>query len=249
MGSTKYQKWAVSLAICLAIGAVSDGRADGLRFDVASVKSAAAGPHFGLRFKESPGRIHYSAVSLRELIVRAYRRKDYQVDAPGWMASEYYDVEATFSPEAESRVPEMLRTLLTERLNLRVRSVDKPVKGLALRVRPNQTTTLRPASEPGKGGIAFLGDKLAANLSTMGSFCDLLSSLLILPVFDETGLTDRYTFELKLPPEISATGQPVFGDASAVIASLKEIGLVLVSRTVTDNYIIADGAERIPTDN
>lgn len=247
---TKPQRLTLTLAACsLLFGIAGESRAEDPRFEVASVKPAAPGPRFGIRLKESPGRIHYVSASLRELILRAYRRKDYQVETPGWMNSELFDIDATYPLEAESQVPQMLSALLAERFKLRVRLIDKSVKALALRVRSGGGAVLKPASEPGRGGVAFNLDRFNAYQATMDNLSDLLSHLLTTPVVDETGLTERYTFELKMPPETSATGQPASADSSAIIASLKEIGLTLVSTTVTDKFVIVDGAERLPVEN
>ena len=113
---------AFAIAFCVAV----ETSADEPRFEDASVKPAA-GPHPGIRFKESPGRVHYTGVSLTELVARAYRRKEYQVEAPGWMDSEFFDIDATYPPEAESSVPEMLQALLVERFRLRAHLVVRSV--------------------------------------------------------------------------------------------------------------------------
>ena len=76
---------------------------------------------------------------------------------------------------------------------------------------------------------------------------DGLSMLLRTPVVDETGLTGRYTFEAKLPPESSAAGQAP--DSSAIIGSLKDNGLTVVSVTVTEKHVIVETDDRIPTQN
>ena len=232
------------IAFCVAV----ETSADEPRFEVASVKPAA-GPHPGIRFKESPGRVNYSGVSLKELVTRAYRLKEYQLDAQGWLDSEFFDIDATNPQDAESAVPEMLQALLVERFQLRAHLVVRSVKGYALRARPNAAGVLKPVPEPGRGGVALTGDGVNANMATMESLGDGLSRVLAIPVVDETGLTGRYTFELKLHPEDSGPGQPAFSDASAIMASLKEIGLALVGTTVTDKYLIVDGAERVPSGN
>ncbi len=246
------QGLAVGLAACLLVfGIAGESRAQDARFEVALVKPVA-GPRVGLRIKEDPGRIHYTGVSLRELVVRAFRRKDYQVETPGWMDSVFFDIDATYPQEAEGRVPEMLHTLLAERFRLEARRVEKSARVYGLRVRPNGTGALKPASEPGRGGVAFMGDRLAGNLATMENLSDLLSHVLAMPVVDQTALTGRYTFELKMPPGASM-GQTGVADSgaisSSVIASLKEIGLALVSTTVAEEYVVVDGAERVPTLN
>jgi uncharacterized protein (TIGR03435 family) len=216
------------------------------RFEAASAKPAGAAIHAGRRIWETPGRIHYTAVSLRELILHAYRRKDYQVQTPAWMDAEGFDIDATFPPESQSQIPEMLQTLLTERFKLQVHTFERPTKSLALRVRPGGSGVLKPVTEPGKGGMAFSREEIRGILATMENFADGLSPILGTPVVDQTGLPGRYTFDLKVPSPPDPSGRY---DSSAIISSLKDIGLTVVSTTVTQQYLTADSAEQVPTAN
>jgi uncharacterized protein (TIGR03435 family) len=216
------------------------------RFEAASVKSAGAAAHTGPRYRETPGRLHCTAVSLRELILHAYRLKDYQLDTPAWMDAEGYDIDATFPAEAQSQLPEMLRTLLIERFKLQVRLLEKPTKALALRVRPGGSGILKPVTDPGKGGMAFSREKINGMMATMDAFGGGLSRVLRTPVVDQTGLTGKYTFELKMTPPPDPSGAY---DSSAIISSLKDIGLTVVSTTVKMQYVIVDDAEHAPSVN
>jgi len=180
------------------------------------------------------------------LILHAYRRKDYQVDAPVWMDAEGYDIDATFPPASQSQIPEMLQTLLTERFRLQVHMLEKPIKVLGLRVRPGGSGILKPDSEPGRGGVAFGMNKINGYSATTDNLSDTLSRVLQTPVVDQTGLTEKYTFELQVPHATTPSGQY---DSSAIISALKDIGLTVVGATVTQEYLIADSAEHIPASN
>jgi uncharacterized protein (TIGR03435 family) len=233
----------VGLAGLFFLGAIAAAQP---RFEAASVKPAGAALHAGRRIWETPGRIHYTAVSLRELIMRAYRRKDYQVETPGWMDAEGFDIDATFPEEAQSRIPEMLRTLLTERFRLQVHTFEKPAKALALRVRPGGSSVLKPVTEPGKGGVAFSREEIHGIFATMENFADGLSPILGTPVVEETGLAGKYTFDLKVPAPPDPSGRY---DSSAIISALKDIGLTVVSTTVMQQYLTADSADHTPSAN
>src|SRR4051812_33221743 len=47
---------------------------------------------------EDPGRIDYSGVSLKMLLVRAYGVRPYQISGPGWLDNERYDIVAKVPP-------------------------------------------------------------------------------------------------------------------------------------------------------
>jgi bla regulator protein blaR1 len=98
-------------------------------FEVASVKPNKSGEGF-IRFGMQPGgRFTASNVPLRELIRFAYALQDFQIlDAPGWIASDRFDVIA----KAEGNIPpsqpgtvgplqRMVQSLLAERFQLKAR--------------------------------------------------------------------------------------------------------------------------------
>src|SRR5690348_6994921 len=87
-------------------------------FEVASIKPAApqdAG-RLMIRMGGDPGRIDYKHVPLRLLIANAYDVKDFQIVAPDWMSSEFFDIEAKLPPDT---TPEnrrlMMQNLLADR--------------------------------------------------------------------------------------------------------------------------------------
>src|SRR5688572_2576200 len=96
-------------------------------FEVASVKPNKSGENF-IRFGMQPGgRFIASNAPLRELIRFAYGLQNFQiVDAPGWIASDRFDVTA----KAEGDIPpaqpgtvgplqKMVQSLLVERFQLK----------------------------------------------------------------------------------------------------------------------------------
>jgi hypothetical protein len=104
---------------------ISAAFAQQIEFAVASVK-AAVNAAFGGRFpisgpmaemigfgggpgSKTPGRIHYSGVSLKMILVRAYGMRPYQISGPGWMETERYDIDAKYPAETK---PEGFRLML-----------------------------------------------------------------------------------------------------------------------------------------
>jgi len=118
-----------------------------LAFDVATVKASApldmaklqsemaAGrmPRFGAHVDAS--RAEYNFMTLRELIVTAYKLKDYQVSGPDWMATLHFDIVATLPEGSTSKdAPQMLQALLQDRFKLKVHreTADHPVLALVV---------------------------------------------------------------------------------------------------------------------
>ena len=89
------------------------------------------------------GRVEFELMSLRDLIIVAYRIKPWQLPGtPDWMTTEVFDIVATI-PQGVSaaEVPDMLQALLAERFGLRIRREYKEMPVYALTV--------------GKGGPKF----------------------------------------------------------------------------------------------
>src|ERR1035437_5113948 len=116
-----------------------------LEFDVASVRPSApldiqklaadmqAGkmPNFGMHLDGL--RAEYNYMSLKELVVAAYKVKPYEVTCPDWMATERYDIVARM-PDGSNKedAAAMLKALLEERFKLQAHteSQERPVLAL-----------------------------------------------------------------------------------------------------------------------
>src|ERR1017187_3777572 len=102
--------------IALASGALwAQTAAPAPVFEVASIKPAVAGTQ--VRMQASKGRLDFTNVSLKDIVVQAYKLPRDQVKAPDWMDSERFDITAKI-PEgvvAKEQVPAMLRALLALR--------------------------------------------------------------------------------------------------------------------------------------
>src|SRR5262249_41682527 len=120
------------LAAILACGAWAQ------EFEVASIKpNKTESGHSSTNSNQ--GRFTASNVSLKNLIVRAYDMKDYQVEGPDWLTSERYDVSAKY-PEALPKDREkymaalqaMLRKMLADRFKLEAHRDQKSFTVYAL---------------------------------------------------------------------------------------------------------------------
>src|ERR1035438_10409180 len=83
--------------MAFACAAAAQNAASPLSFEAASLKPANQDRDLGsLRAgpgTSSPGQLH-GAASLKTLLMRAYRLKDYQIGGPAWMDSERYEIAA-----------------------------------------------------------------------------------------------------------------------------------------------------------
>jgi len=118
-------------------------------FEVASIKPAApqTDGRIMMMMGGDPGMFDFKHVNLRMLVTRAYGIKDYQLNAPDWMNSVFYDVQAKMPPDTPTEVKnQMLQTLLEERFGLKVHKESKEVPIYALVVGKNGPK-LKPAAE------------------------------------------------------------------------------------------------------
>jgi len=190
-------------------------------FEVASIKPAKEfTPNTELGLHVDGAQISATYISLKELIVRAYRLKDYQISGPDWLASERFDIAAKIPAGARpANVPEMLQTLLQERFRLQTHLVKKEIPVYSLEIAKTglkvKESDSEPQSEPGEpvGRISDAGmfftfsegstflfgtDRIEIKKLSMETFTRSLSSLLDRPVVDATRLKGRYEFALNL---------------------------------------------------
>jgi uncharacterized protein (TIGR03435 family) len=104
-----------------------------LTFEVASIKPAA--PQAMVRLQGSvdggpgspaPGRIRFTDMPLRVLIMRAYDVQNFQVSGPSWMDSQRFDVIAKVPDGATKEDAQiMLQNLLADRFKLKLHQGSK----------------------------------------------------------------------------------------------------------------------------
>jgi uncharacterized protein (TIGR03435 family) len=121
---------AVILCASIALGQQANPK---LTFEVASIKPAA--PQAMARLQGSvdggpgtpaPGRIQFTDMPLKVLIMRAYDVQNFQVSGPSWMDSQRFDITAKVPDGAtkeEARI--MLQNLLSDRFKLKMHKGSK----------------------------------------------------------------------------------------------------------------------------
>jgi uncharacterized protein (TIGR03435 family) len=238
-----------------------------LAFEAASVKPAPAPTGQGLRvsISQDKGRLTMSNVSLRTLLLRAYKTKDPQLVAPDWMADARFDIVATLPAGATSeQVPAMLQTLLADRFKVTIHKDSKVMPVYALVVAKGGPKLKEAEGDTQMSVDASPRGRKMTGKTTMDLLCDSLSNMLDRPVNDATELKGTYELDLTWTPEDTdrrglGPGRAPEGseahpndspDAPSIFVALQEkMGLKLESRKAPAAIIVVDNAEKVPTEN
>jgi uncharacterized protein (TIGR03435 family) len=141
-------------------------------FEAATIKPVTPGSFdpshpkvTGIQLHEA--RVSYSFMALEYLIVNAYKILPSQLSGPGWMGTEFFDIEARF-PKGATREdePKMMQALLKDRFKLAFHIEKKELDSYALvvgkhgaKLKPSLPDPPEPAAdEPLKPGESYMGD-------------------------------------------------------------------------------------------
>ena len=213
-----------------------------------------------------PGRITFTTISLKNLIVAAYALRPYQIEAPAWLDSARFDVVATIPPRAtRDDVNRMLQNLLAERFQLNVHQSTKEMPIYALVVVKGGPQLKETASNPpapaakGRGTIFSTTPdgprkRFEFDGMTLAKFADVLSPEVDRPVIDKTGLTAKYDVRLEFAPErntpFGPTAATAGGSTPALFTALTEqLGLKLEPGKGPVMLLLVDSALKEPTEN
>jgi uncharacterized protein (TIGR03435 family) len=232
-------------------------------FDVVSIRENNSASGWRMRFL--PNGLSARATTLQYLIEEAYGVYDsaFLQGGPKWIASRQFDVEARFEADGGKEISmearkEMLRRLLAERfaVRLHIEAHDVPSyvlviwkSGPKLDLTPKVEThhdetygdvcrhlEFRPGFEKDQGCTL---DDFASDLS--------MNNEVGRPVINRTGLTARYSFELKW--SIGPSAGPDDGSAPSIFSAVKEqLGLELQSIKAPHKVIVIDSAS-LPSQN
>jgi uncharacterized protein (TIGR03435 family) len=138
-GNSATQALHLGLLMMAAIGAASSQTAasDRLAFEVASVKPAeSASGRFTMNGgpgTSDPGRITYTNIMLRRILLSAYEVGNYRISGPDWLDSLRFDIAAKVPDGAtKEQFQSMLRNLLATRFQMAVHWESKELSIFAL---------------------------------------------------------------------------------------------------------------------
>jgi uncharacterized protein (TIGR03435 family) len=214
-------------------------------FEVASVKRDVSGGNGGGTRVSRGGIFSASNSTLQALIRYAYGVKDYQIQGPGWMGTERYDIEAKARSDRSSRDIElMLQGLLGERFGLKIRREVRQMPVYALVV-ANGGSKLPESKPADSSAVTSSNHSIVANKVSVKTLATLLAGQMDRPVLDSTGIEG--TFDVSL--EWTADSDGAAGGASVFSALTEQLGLRLESQSGPVEIILVDHAEKVPTEN
>jgi len=263
---------ALAVAGPMLIGVVNAprGRAQSLKFEVASIKPTPPGGDGSLFSFVPGGGIEAHNVTLLQLVTFAYDLRDFQVTGgPGWVRSERYEILAKpehlegpsdfrhmtdsqreiFMGQTRTRV----QALLVERFQLTIHKELKELPTYAMTVAKGGVKMQESKETEGNRGLRTTRGKMTGQRASMATLVNVLSGMVGRPVLDRTGLTAGYDFELTWSPEPhvgppGAPGEPVeppdTSGPSIFTAVQEQLGLKFESQKGPVETIVIDRAEK-----
>jgi uncharacterized protein (TIGR03435 family) len=235
--------------------------------DVATVKPSKPGQPGKLFTFQGRSLVTFNT-TMNDLVTFAYGLHTKQIiGAPDWFGTDPFDINAI--PDVDGRpdlrqMRMLLQKLLADRFKLTFHHEQRELSAYIVSIAPGgpklKTTTATPNDPP---GFMFrgLGDLMVRNMN-MKDFADgMQSAVMDKPVVDQTGLKEKYDFNLKWTPDDSqfATFRrpgtpptPPADDANAppslYTAIQEQIGLKIGPGKAEDDVLVIDHVEK-PTAN
>jgi uncharacterized protein (TIGR03435 family) len=178
------------------------------KFDVVTVKPSdpdRPGKLFTIRGRQ----VLTINTTVNDLITFAYSLQTKEIlNAPTWMDAKY-DVDGVPDVEGQPDIQQMrllMQDALVERFGLKFHTEQREMTAYALTVAkggPKLAVSADRPSSPGNFIFRGLGKLMVTN-TTMKDFCHgMQEAVMDRPVVDQTGLTERYDFNLNWMPDES----------------------------------------------
>lgn len=230
--------------------------------EVATIKPsdpARRGKGFGFRGT------HFMTINtnLNDLIALAYGVHAKQIiGAPDWFSTELFDIDGV--PDAPGRPNNkqmgiMVQKLLADRCQLKIHHEQRELAVYAISVAgaPKMTKTTAAPTDPSGFMFRGLGDLIVRNMTIAEFATWMQASVMDRPVVDQTGLKDRYDFQLKWTPDDSQFAQfrgtlpitpPKSDDPNAppslYTALQEQLGLKMEAVKAPDDVIVIDSVTK-----
>jgi uncharacterized protein (TIGR03435 family) len=245
---------------CLCVAALvpaAFSQSDAPKFNAADVHVSPAGIRDGGMYLHA-NRLELHGVTMLHLITTAYGvTEDKVFGGPNWLDTSRFEIIAKSEmPVTTQNFQPMLRALLADRFQLRVRNEDKPEQFFALT--STKHVTVKESAKPGDPQCkranedGYMG--LACQNVTMAYLAEILPGMA--PNYfnhaavDKTGLTGSYDVELKW----TGRGQIGGGDPDHPSVSLfdyfeKQLGIKVDPRTRPASSLVVEKVDEAPAPN
>jgi uncharacterized protein (TIGR03435 family) len=223
-------------------------------FDVATVKPATAQSEGRTSTRMSSdteaGKLTYSNVNLKDVIGKAYKVQQYQINGPDWLDTERFDFVARFPPHSPAeQLPLMLQALLADRFKLTVHRTTKELPVYVLAVAKNGPKFKNAEKATGITSNSNRRQWHVVAKVSMEAFAEFLTSEAGRPVLDKTGLTGSYEMTLDWAPDSTPATNEAVTLPSLFTALQEQLGLKLGSAKGPVEMLVVDNVDRAPTEN
>ena len=228
------------------------------RFDAASIHpNQSVGTNITSVEPNGNG-INFVNTPLIFCIEKAYGMKEYQIEGPGWLKDERFDIKAVTTDDssgARNQWRLMLQSLLEDRFGMKVHREKKLLAVYTLGIAKNGAK-IHP-SDPGRSETRGNGGRYEFNKVSLTGFTDTLSAVMDRPVVDKTGLKGQFDFSLQYsgnggPGTKAWTAEEKTSDSQSpdIFAALREqLGLELTLAKEPVDVLVIDSIEKTPTPN
>ncbi len=234
-------------------------------FEAATIKPTAR-TDGAWRLQPTPDGYTGMDISLLKLVGEAYGIYDGKLitGGPPWIDHDKFDLEAKFDsaevPDPKSLTfrqrADMLQALLKDRFRLKVHQEFKTFPAFNLAIAKGgpklQETKPEDVTQTVSGASCLFRRSSSGYVQVQGCMPkdleDLLRSATGRTVVDKTGITRRYSFELRWAPINTPADSPDASGPSIFTALQEQLGLKLEPATVPLSVLVIDSAER-PSEN
>ena len=226
-------------------------------FEVASVREIPANaPRRRGIVSYQHGMLTLREQTLKASILWAYDVRDFDLSGPEWMeqpAQARFDVDAkAVNPVPESDGRLMLQALLAQRFNLAVHYQSGESMRMVMRVGKNgHKLKLAADGTLPRSKLDREGSRDVYRAVTMKEFITNLALAGTGVIYDQTGLTGRYDFELDYERFIdpSEESKPKAQADARLVAIREQLGLEIVKAKVQTRTLVIDHVDKNPSGN
>jgi len=195
------------------------------------------------------------SVTLKGAIAWSWSVMDNEIQGPGWLDRDYYDVIAKTSvPRTEDELRRMFQAVLAERFGVSVHRERKEMQAYVLTV-DKQGLKMTETAADGESMIEPQPKRMALAMQRMSmpEIATVISRVLQTPVVDETHLKGRYDAVLDMTKYAEdmhpSEGSPMDMAGVMTTALREEIGLRIEPQKTAVDIVVVEHAEKLPQAN